>query len=117
MIAVEDLHDHIVIRASGTLTEADYRAAVPQIDDAIEHVQGPVRVLLRLEGLRGMQLGALWEELAFDIKHRGHVRRMAVVGDRDFEKLGTLLLKPFSSAELRYFPAGNEAEAKSWLLR
>lgn len=117
MITVEHdrPRDRIVIRASGTLTAEDYEQALPEIEHAMTLSQAPLRVMLRLEDFHGWEIGALWRELKFDLKHRGDFARIAVIGETRLEDWGARLSAPFFPAEMRFFPAAQEAEADAWL--
>jgi len=117
MITIE--HDResdlIVMRASDTLTPHDYENAVPELEHALELSQGALRVMIRLEDFRGWEIGALWRELEFDLKHRGDFGRIAVIGESRLEEWGTTLSAPFAKAEMRFFPTEREDEAEAWL--
>ena len=117
MITIEHDSDRrrIVVRASGTLTARDYEYAVPELEHAMELSEGPLRVLIRLEDFRGWEIGALWRELEFDLKHRGDFGRIAVIGESRLEEWGTTLSAPFAKAEMRFFPTEREDEAEAWL--
>lgn len=117
MITVEhDRHSDIIkIRASGTLTRNDYDYTVPEIEHAMELSKGPLRVKLRLEDFHGWDIGALWQELEFDLKHRDDLGRIAVIGETALADWGTTLAAPFTKATMRFFPSENEAEADEWL--
>ncbi|SDU16152.1 STAS/SEC14 domain-containing protein [Stappia sp. ES.058] len=117
MIEIEHLTDEdiIVIRASGTLTAQDYDSAVPELEHALDLSKGSLRVLVRLEGFKGWEMGALWRELKFDLKHLNDFGRIAVVGERTLEKWGTTLSAPFTKADMRFFSTDKEAEAQEWL--
>lgn len=117
MIVIEhvDGADVIVVRASGRLAVEDYEAAVPELEHAMRLSTGPLRVLIRLEDFRGWDIGALWQDLKFDIRHRGDLGRIAVVGETDLEAWATRLSAPFAKAEMRFFPQEREDEAWAWL--
>lgn len=106
---------YLVCRASGTLTKADYDAALPEFENALALRDGPVRVLIALEDFRGWEIGALWEELKFDVRHLDDFGRVAIVGDTKWEEWGIKLSKPFFSAEMRYFDLDHKDEAERWL--
>lgn len=107
--------DVIEMRASGTLTTHDYETAVPELEHAMEMSQGPLRVMIRLEDFRGWEIGALWSELEWDLKYRGDLGRIAIVGESELEHWGTTLSAPFARAEMRFFPAHRRNEAEAWL--
>ncbi|WP_029058926.1 STAS/SEC14 domain-containing protein [Stappia stellulata] len=117
MIVIEHVtgKDLIVIRASGTLTTQDYESAVPELEHALDLANGALRVLVRLEDFRGWEIGALWQELKFDLKHLNDFGRIAVVGEGRLEDWATRLSAPFTKAETRFFPLEKEAEAHAWL--
>ena len=107
--------DRIVLRASGKLTTRDYETAIPELEHAMDLSEGPLRVMIRLEDFQGWEIGALWAELEFDLKYRGDFGRIAVIGEKRLEEWGTSLSAPFARAQMRFFPAGREAEAEAWL--
>ena len=108
-------HDIIVVRASGTLTAKDYDTAMPELEHAMELSKGPLRVLMRLDDFQGWEIGALWRDLEFDLKHRGDFGRVAVIGETALEEWGTKLSAPFAKAEMRFFTTDQDADAREWL--
>ena len=107
--------DIITLRASGTLTKADYDAALPEIENAMTLAKGPLHMLIRLEDFQGWEIDALWKDLAFDLKHRGEFGSIAVVGDTKLEEWGAWLSSFFAKSEVRYFSFEAEDDARSWL--
>ena len=63
----------------------------------------------------GWQVGALWEDIKFDAKHFRDIERLALVGDRQWEKGMAVFCKPFTTAKVRYFPSEKLDEAANWL--
>ena len=116
MITIEhDRDGYLVCRVSGRLTEADYQAAVPEIENELELQEGPLRLMIRLEDFRGWDIAALWQDLKFDARHGSDFGRIAVVGDSKLEAWGTTLSKPFFGSEMRYFGLDSQAVARDWL--
>lgn len=116
MIAIElDETKFIVLRASGQLTEADYAAAVPEIENVLSLRGKPLRMMIRLEDFRGWHAGALWDELRFDARHHDDLGRIAVVGDATWQEWGAKLAGPFFAGEIRYFSREEMDKAKEWL--
>lgn len=107
--------DIITLRASGTLTKADYHAALPEIENAMTLAIGPLHMLIRLEDFHGWEIGALWKDLTFDLKHRGEFGSIAVVGDTKLEEWGAWLSSFFAKSEVRYFNFEDEDDARGWL--
>ncbi|WP_298863919.1 STAS/SEC14 domain-containing protein [uncultured Sulfitobacter sp.] len=105
----------ITLRVSGTLSRADYDRALPEIENAMELAKEPLKMMVRLEDFQGLEIGAMWEDLKFALKHLGEFGAIAVVGDTTLEEFGTWLASLFAKFEIRYFEVGHEKEANSWL--
>ena len=116
MILVEHLPGYLRIRTSGRLTAADYHAALPEIETAMDRLAGPARFLVRLEDFRGWEFGALWEELRFDIRRGDDIGRVAVVGENKAQEWASKFSSIFFNADVRYFARDEEGAAKAWLL-
>ena len=64
----------------------------------------------------GWTLGAVWEDLKFGCKHFNHIERIAIVGDRKWEKAMAIVCKPFTRAKVRYFEMTDLESASSWIV-
>jgi hypothetical protein len=116
MITIEhDRDNYLVCRVSGRLTEADYEAAVPEIENELLLRDDSLLLMIVLEDFRGWDIAALWEDLKFDVRHSGDFGRIAVLGNSTLEKWGTTLSKPFLGSEMRYFDLKDRAAARAWL--
>lgn len=116
MITIEhDRDDYLVCRVSGTLTKADYDAAVPEIENELALHDAPLRLMIVLEDFQGWEIAALWQDLKFDVRHARDFSRIAVLGDSTLEEWGTALSKPFFGAEMKYFDLQQRAAARAWL--
>lgn len=102
------------VSVSGKLTKDDYEVFVPEIDKEIER-HDEVRILFDMVGLRGWTLGALFEDTKFAIKHYSEIDRIAIVGDKQWERGMAVFCKPFTKAKLRYFDIAAHHDAKAWL--
>ncbi|MCK4846227.1 MAG: STAS/SEC14 domain-containing protein, partial [Deltaproteobacteria bacterium] len=49
------------------------------------------------------------------VKHHGDLERMALVGEKKWEKWMASFTKPFTKAEVRYFDASEVDQAWEWL--
>lgn len=116
MIQIEhDRENYLVCRISGKLTKADYDAALPEIENALQLNDAPLRLMVVLEDFRGWEIAGLWQELKFDVTRGDDFGRIAVLGESTLEEWGTILSKPFFGAEVRYFDLGDRAAARAWL--
>jgi hypothetical protein len=104
----------LVVHVWGTLVKADYERFLPQFAELSQH-PGKLRLLFDMIGFEGWDAGALYDELTFDLKHANDFERVATVGDREWERVMALLIKPFTKAKTRYFDATQYAAAREWL--
>lgn len=104
----------IEIKASGKLTKLDYQAFVPKVEQFIQQHDKP-RILFEMTDFHGWELGALWEDLKFDAKHFADVDRVAMVGDKQWEKYMATFCKPFTTAQVKFFGPGDRDAAMVWL--
>lgn len=110
----EDGGKEIHVRLSGKLTKGDYEKFVPAVDRLIGQY-GKIRVLMEMHDFHGWEMGALWEDIKFDMKHFRDIERIAMVGDAKWEAGMAKFCAPFTTAKIRYFPEGQAAEAKAWI--
>jgi len=96
------------------LTKDDYELFVPQLENLMEK-EDTIRILVEFQDFQGWTLGALWEDTKFGTKHFNDIDRLAIVGDRQWEKFLASFIKPFTSATVRYFDSLEKETAKQWL--
>jgi hypothetical protein len=101
-------------RLSGKLTDGDYKAFVPAIDAAVWAV-GTVRLVIRFEDFDGWELRALWGDIRFVAGRHSTIDRVALVGDRAWDRWMALVGTPFTSATVRYFEPAYLDAARSWV--
>jgi len=113
---LEASHDRIVyLRVDGKLLHRDYEQLVPALEALLEEHRS-IRCLLEMTGFEGIELRALWDELRFDTRHGAEIERVAVVGNRAWEKWMTKLSRVlFPNAELRYFDVAKREAAEQWI--
>ena len=110
-----ELPAHTVgFQLSGKLHDADYQQFVPVIDAAVAK-QGKVRLLAQFHDFHGWDLHALWDDIKFSTTHCTKIDRIALVGDKTWEKWMAQVCKPFTMAKVRYFDATELDAAKAWL--
>ncbi|WP_296643385.1 STAS/SEC14 domain-containing protein [Roseinatronobacter sp.] len=117
MIEIEHSHqdDNVVIRATGTVSRRDIDLAVPEIEQALELAEKPLKLMIRLEDFEGWEIGGLWEDIVFSLERRGEFGRIAVIGESALEKWTAMLAAPFAGSELQVFRQENEDAARAWL--
>lgn len=101
-------------KLSGKLHDADYKTFVPQVDGAIAK-EGKVRMLAQFHDFHGWDMHALWDDIKFSTTHCTKIERIAMVGDKTWEKWMAKVCKPFTMAKIRYFDVSEIDAAWTWL--
>ena len=104
----------IGFKLSGKLHDEDYKHFVPLVDAAIAE-EGKVRLLAQFHDFHGWDMHALWDDIKFSTVECTHIERIALVGEKAWEKYMAMVCKPFTMAKIEYFDAADIEKAKSWL--
>jgi hypothetical protein len=104
----------LVVGLSGKLTKQDYEHFVPEVERLIKQ-HGKLRLLVRMHDFHGWSMGALWEDIKFDVKHFSDIERIAFVGDKKWEAAMAAFCIPFTRASIRYFDESKAEEAHDWI--
>lgn len=106
---------HVIeIEIQGKLSKQAYEEFVPLTERRINQY-GKVRMLVVMRDFHGWDAGALWEDLKFDIKHFSDIERLAIVGENRWQQGMTVFCRPFTTAEIKYFPHDELEQARAWV--
>jgi hypothetical protein len=101
-------------KLSGKLHDEDYKHFVPVVDAAVAKA-GKVRMLAQFHDFHGWDAHALWDDIKFSTTHCLDIERIALVGEKSWEKWMSTVCKPFTMAKIRYFDAAQVDAAWKWL--
>jgi len=105
----------IGLKLSGKLHDADYQQFVPTMESILT-AEGKVRLLIQFdEGFHGWDWHAWWDDLRFGMKHGAEFERIAIVGDRRWERWIANVYMPFTEATVKYFDRAEIDAAWVWL--
>jgi hypothetical protein len=104
----------LIVNLSGKIEMEDYKRFAPSVDRAVKE-HGKVRMLVRMQDFHGWTVGALWEDIKFDLRHFADIERLALVGDKRWEAGMAVFCKPFTTAKIRYFDTSHADEANVWI--
>lgn len=111
----EDVQDGVVsVKISGKLTKADYLQFVPELEKMIQE-NGKISILFQMHDFHGWDMGAMWEDLKFDIKHASDMERIAMIGEKKWQEWMAKFCIPFTKAKLKYFEQNQIDEAQQWV--
>ena len=102
------------VMLSGKLHDEDYKQVWPTMESLLT-AEGKVRLFVQLEDFQGWDLHAAWDEFKFNLKHWADFERIAMVGDRKWEKWMASFCKTFMKTEVRYFDSPEIDAAWDWL--
>ena len=113
----EGLPDHVIgIRITDKLRAEDYETQlIPLVNGKLENHQ-KLDLLCCIEGeWKGMEAGAVWQDLRLGLGKIGHWARMAVVTDIKWMENVIKLFRLFSPGELRHFNSVDYEVAREWV--
>jgi len=94
------------------VTKADYGVLVPAVQAAVDEHRS-IRLLLDLAAFHWEKVDAWGADLAFGREYRDRIEKLAIVGDRSWQRYLAKLAEGFYAREARFF--GDEVQAWAWL--
>jgi hypothetical protein len=101
-------------KMSGKLHDADYKKFVPLVDAEIAK-EGKVNILAQFHDFQGWDVKALWDDIKFSTTHCTKIKKIALAGEKSWEKWMATVCKPFTMAKIKYFNVSEIEAAKKWL--
>jgi len=102
------------VRVTGKLTHQDYQQFAPRFEAMIKQ-RGKLNILFEMVDFRGWEVAAVWDDIKLDVKHFSDVTRIAMVGDKAWEKAMSVVCRPFTTAKIRFFEPAALADARAWV--
>jgi hypothetical protein len=102
------------LKLCGRLHDEDYKQFVPRMETILT-AEGKVRLFVQCDDFHGWDLHAAWDELKFSLRHYSDFGRIAMVGDRKWEKWMARFCRPFTKARVKYFERSEVDAAWKWL--
>ena len=96
------------------ITDQDFKSFMPEVEKLIaEH--GNIRLLMIVVYPERFEPKATWDDLVFWVKDAKYIERLAIVGQKNWEKWLALLEKPFLKTEVKYYNTSRLQDAWNWL--
>ncbi|MFN2194729.1 MAG: STAS/SEC14 domain-containing protein [Anaerolineales bacterium] len=102
-------------KVKGKVTPQDYQQLDPEIQALVAQNDDGVCLLLDLQEFAGEEVKAWLPDLKFGRRFHDKIKKMAIVGDKRWEKWLTALADPFYAKEARYFHTDETDQAWAWL--
>lgn len=105
----------LVVEASKRLTTKDYEEVfIPELDRLIG-LFGKIRVVFYLDdSFDGWELGAMWDDAKFGLKHKNDFERIAMVGGPRWVSWITTMSSHFMPGVIKTFDSTSLDEAIAW---
>lgn len=105
----------VVVKATGLLTDEDYKNFVPELERLINE-RGAISMLVEFENFKGWEPKALWEDFKIGLKHPDDFKKIAIVGDKAWFHLFAIIADAFTCGEVKYFNHNEIQQAWDWIL-
>lgn len=105
-IGIERIENEIFLslKAVGKLSHHDYETITPMIDAALAEVKHPkVKALIDGTELEGWEPRAVWDDFQIGLKHGNEFEKIAIYGNKDWQKFISKVGGWFISGEVKYF--------------
>jgi len=106
----------LALKATGKLTDADYKEVlIPKMEEIIKQT-GKAKVLLYLpKDFTGWEAHAAWDDARFGLRHRNDFEKLAVVGGAKWVEWATKIASHFMKGEVKTFPEEQLHQALDWV--
>lgn len=114
---IDGLPDHVIgIRITDKLRAEDYeKQLIPLVNEKLAKHR-KLDFLCCIDGeWKGMEAGAVWQDLRLGLGRIGHWARLAIVSDVSWMEHAVKLFSVFSPGELRHFGSDDYDKARDWV--
>ena len=103
-------------RLSGKITDEDYETVlIPTITGILDWHAKVNCAMEFTDEYEGYELGAMWEDTKFGLKHKNDFARVGVVGASRWIEWGVKIGNKMMDGELRTFPSEEADKAWAWV--
>ena len=106
--------DILAFKATGKLTDADYKQFLPLLEEMIQKTSR-VSLYIEMQDFEGWEAKAAWDDLRFGLQHDDDFKRIAIIGDKSWQHAAISFVNFFSHIEMRFFDSSESETAWDWL--
>jgi len=114
MVHLDSDRNIIYMVVGDKLTNQDFDKLAPLVRQMIAK-HDKIRLYYEMTNYKGWTFRAFWRDLYMDLKYRNKVEKIAMVGEKRWEKWLADAIRPFSGAQVRYYNHLRKEEAKQWI--
>jgi len=104
----------IEMEVAGEVSQEDYEAVIPQLDDAVKE-HGSIRCLVHIHDLEGIEPAAVFKDLQWDWENRKNVEKAAIVGEQSWLPLAGQAADVIYAGDVKTFEPDAMDAARAWL--
>jgi anti-anti-sigma regulatory factor len=113
MISFKKVSDRVVeLDFQGEITAADYKSVKPKIEEVMSQT-GKVKFLMDLTDVKGFDLGAVYQDIKFDLEHFKNIGATAVIASKTNYALLVNAINLIYPEKVYHFE--DQASAMNWL--
>lgn len=115
-IGISRIENSFFVRLTvqGKLSHEDYQVIVPMLENALAGIDAPdIKMLVECRHFEGWELRAAWDDFKLGLKHNRQFSRIAIVGDKPWEKAVARVGSWFMHGDMKFFE--DTADAIRWL--
>ena len=101
-------------KVSGVIKREDYKSLNEEMENVLAEFDS-VSILLEFDHFMWELMSAWGKDAKFGMKYAKNIYKMAIVGDRKWQKAMTGLVKPFYAENAEYFHTDEINNAWNWL--
>jgi hypothetical protein len=111
----ESLGSVVGYKVVGKVTEADYQELEPEIQSLVDEYDDDVCILLDLQEFAGEEANSWLSDLKFGHRFHDKIAKMAIIGDKRWQKWIAALADPFYAKDAEFFHPDESDQAWAWL--
>ena len=112
---MEESAENVVgYRVVGRITKDDYQALTPEVEALVKQEES-IRLLLDMEQFKWEEVNAWGADLNFGRELKKKIDKLAIVGNKRWEKWLAAVAAPFYAQEAEFFKTDDRDAAWSWL--
>lgn len=104
----------VELDVQGNITAADYKALTPILEKFFNE-KNKIKFLIVLDRVKSFSLGAVFEDLKFDVKNMKNIGAIAIVGNKKRQEILTKVTDAILPQKIEFFEESNLKGARDWL--
>jgi hypothetical protein len=104
----------IAIRISGVLSKSDYPEFLALTKQKVTEFED-ISLYIEIENFQEITLQSIWEEIKFEFRYFNNIDKLALVGEKDWQRRAASVLTALTTAEVKYFDKKDKDIALTWI--